>query len=81
MMKKSVIIALAFVAFSCDKTCKTASTDARCKETVPNELCQAYFQTWFFNAAKNECELKSYSGCSQKGFKTQVECETCGCKD
>lgn len=81
MMKKLVIIALASVAFSCDKTCKTASKDARCKETVPSELCQAYFQTWFFNAATNECELKSYSGCGPKGFETQAECETCGCKD
>lgn len=82
MMKKLVIIALAIVAFSCDKTCKTASTDARCKETVPtNEMCQAYFQRWFFNAATNECELKAYSGCSEKGFATRGECETCGCKD
>ena len=81
-MKKIVTIALAIVAFSCDKTCKTASTDARCKETVPtNEMCQAYFQRWFFNAAKNECELKAYSGCSEKGFATPGECETCGCKD
>jgi hypothetical protein len=82
MMKKMIIIALAIVAFSCDKTCKTASTDARCKETVPtNEMCQAYFQRWFFNAATNECELKAYSGCSEKGFATRGECETCGCKD
>jgi hypothetical protein len=82
MMKKLVIIALAIVAFSCDKTCKTASTDARCKETAPtNEMCQAYFQRWFFNAAENECELKAYSGCSEKGFATRGECETCGCKD
>lgn len=81
-MKKLVIIALAIVAFSCDKNCKTASTDARCKETVPtNEMCQAYFQRWFFNAATNECELKAYSGCSEKGFATRGECETCGCKD
>jgi hypothetical protein len=82
MMKKLIIVALAIVAFSCDKTCKITSTDARCKETVPtNEMCQAYFQRWFFNAATNECELKAYSGCSEKGFATQGECETCGCKD
>ena len=62
MMKKLIIIALAIVAFSCDKTCKITSTDTRCKETVPNELCQAYFQTWFFNAATNECELNTLNG-------------------
>lgn len=72
---------LALALSACDKSCKTASSDTRCKDVVPSELCQAYFQTWFFNAATNECELKGYSGCGPKGFSTEAECEACACKD
>lgn len=81
-MRQIVLISLMGIFLSCDKNCKITSTDTRCKESVPtSEMCQAYFQRWFFNAATNECELKSYSGCSQKGFETQAACEACGCKD
>ncbi|MCY1529576.1 hypothetical protein D9M68_647280 [compost metagenome] len=74
------ILAVAIVGFSsCSKKCKT--TEGPCNDKVPvGEACQAYFQRWFFNPATNSCELKAYSGCSQKGFATEQECNACKCK-
>lgn len=49
-----------------------------CRDTVPtSELCQAAFQRWFYNPNHNNCELISYSGCSQKGFASKEDCEKC----
>lgn len=74
------ILAVAIAGFSsCTKKCSTAT--GACNDTVPtNEACQAYFQRWFFNPQTNSCELKAYSGCSQKGFATEQECNECKCK-
>lgn len=43
--------------------------------------CMARFTSWFFDKETNECYEASYSGCSQKGFKTKEECEACKCKE
>ena len=64
---------------NCSKECEQKL--ATCSETPPsNELCQAAFNRWFYNKEKNKCEQIGYSGCSQKGFATQQECEECKCK-
>ncbi len=52
-----------------------------CSETPPqNEICFAAFNRWFYNKVNKKCEQIGYSGCSQKGFSTQQECEECKCK-
>lgn len=61
---------------SCKKRCE--ERNAICNDTPPtDEACQAVFQRWFYNKASNTCEQITYSGCSQKGFATQQECESC----
>jgi hypothetical protein len=66
-------------ASQCSTSC--TPTIAACNDVVPsNELCAAYFSRWFYNKNKGVCELKNYSGCSQKGFATQQECNLCKCK-
>lgn len=37
-------------------------------------VCEAYWQTWFFNPVTNKCELSGYSGCQSYGFNTENEC-------
>lgn len=81
-MKKSIptiLFVLIVVLISCSKDCTPEL--ATCSETPPtNELCQAYFNRWFYDKSKNKCEQIGYSGCSPKGFATQQECEECKCK-
>ena len=49
-----------------------------CSDTVPtNELCEAYFEMWFYDEATQTCTEIGYSGCEEYGFSTQVECEEC----
>ena len=56
--------------------------DSPCTDTVPlDEACDAYFSRWFFDQQANSCQQINYSGCSQKGFATQEDCETCKCSD
>lgn len=63
---------------ACKKDCNCQP--AACSEVPPtDEACQAYFQRWFYDAASNSCTQIGYSGCSQKGFATQAECEACKC--
>lgn len=63
---------------NCKKECEPKA--ATCSEAPPtNELCLAYFSRWFYNSNTNKCELVGYSGCSQKGFETEQECEACLC--
>lgn len=77
-MVSVVATILIFGLNSCKKDCKPVTQ--ACTETVPtNEACQAYFTRWFFNKDKNKCDQIGYSGCSQKGFATQQECEACKC--
>jgi hypothetical protein len=53
-----------------------------CTDTPPiDELCQAYFQRWFFDASTNQCQQIGYSGCGQYGFATQAECQACQCSE
>lgn len=75
----TVLLLLTLGLSNCKKDCEPKN--ATCSETPPtNELCQAAFNRWFFNKEKNKCEQIGYSGCSQKGFATQQECEECKCK-
>jgi Kunitz/Bovine pancreatic trypsin inhibitor domain len=82
-MKNLIILAISIVltsTFACKKDC-TRSQSTACNETVPTgELCQAYFQRWFYNPSTNTCTLVGYSGCSQKGFATKIECDSCLCR-
>lgn len=75
----AIVLFLTAGLTSCSKDCEPKL--ATCSETPPtNELCQAAFNRWFYNKEKNKCEQIGYSGCSQKGFATQQECEECKCK-
>lgn len=72
-------IMLAVTLAACNKNC-IADAEA-CKETVPtDEQCEALFKRWFYNEDSKTCELKTYGGCSRKGFENKEECETCKCK-
>ena len=66
-------------AIGCTEDC-TDETPATCQDVPPtDEACLAYFQRWFYNAESNACDSIGYSGCSQYGFATRVECEACQC--
>lgn len=79
LIRLSVLFLLSF-SFACKDDCSNTAIPA-CKETVPTgELCQAAFNRWFYSSDTQTCEEKFYSGCSQKGFATKVECEECKCK-
>ncbi len=80
-MKLSILltITLGFGLLACDKC--DAPTGA-CAESAPtDEVCQAYFQRWFYQEGSNSCEQISYSGCEAYGFATKEECESCKCTD
>lgn len=63
---------------SCKSPCEPENPV--CYETPPeNELCQAAFNRWFFDAESNSCEQIGYSGCSARGFATKEDCEACKC--
>ena len=75
---QSLLLTL-FLFSACRKSCPETEI-ATCLDTAPTkELCQAYFERWFFNKKSNTCEMVAYSGCSQKGFETQLDCEACQC--
>ena len=81
-IKVILICFLGFVFINCAKnaTKDCVSTQPACSEKAPtNELCEAAFNRWFYNKASNECEQIGYSGCSAKGFETEIECESCQC--
>jgi hypothetical protein len=64
---------------SCNKSCDEVPT--ACSEVPPpNELCQAYFERWFYTGKGKKCEKKSYSGCASYGFDTKDACEECSCR-
>lgn len=84
-MKQILLIAslfsLTLLGASCQKTCEVV-TNAKCKEAPPtNELCQAYYERWFYNQRHDKCEKIGYSGCTQKGFATETECNACKCNE
>jgi len=79
-MRGTFLLLTVFVVLfiGCKKDC--IPENAVCQETVPqNELCLAYFERYFFSPKENKCQLKAYSGCSQRGFATLKECELCKC--
>ncbi len=79
-----LVIFLLLIGFtSCDDDdCVSGTFSPICQETPPNnELCQAYFERWFYVEASGKCELIGYSGCSQYGFETQEACLSCTCID
>jgi len=84
-MKNNLLKLITFLVFTlafmnCSKDCETKI--ATCSETPPtDELCLAYFSRWFYNEDQNKCEEIPYSGCTQKGFATKVDCEQCECND
>ncbi len=76
----ALVFILSLVFASCEKKCTAPNAPAECAETVPtDELCQAYFESWFYNKDLNACEKIGYSGCSESGFPSQIECESCIC--
>ena len=78
---KSILVLLSFtlLLFNCNKECQF-DNDV-CTETPPtDELCQAAFNRWFFDQESKVCEMRFYSGCSQKGFATESECQECECR-
>ena len=78
-MKYAFILCLFFLSFSCGKKCNTGN-DSRCSEQPATGMtCQAYFESWIYNADKKKCEWKGYSGCNAVGFQTKEECEKCKC--
>ncbi len=67
------------MVLSCGKNCVEPQNTA-CMDTPPtDELCEAYFNRWFYNNETEKCELIGYSGCNQYGFATEEECESCKC--
>jgi hypothetical protein len=77
----ALLFSVSLLATACADDCEP-STLSTCSETPPtNELCQAQFNRWFYNASTNTCSQISYTGCSLKGFATQAECEACGCAE
>ncbi|WP_137401472.1 BPTI/Kunitz domain-containing protein [Echinicola rosea] len=77
-LKSIGLFTFILVMISCSKDCEPPL--AVCNETPPTtEICQLYFERWFFNKDKNRCELIGYSGCSRLGFETEKECEECKC--
>jgi len=82
MKLKMNLLLTVFTAVMLFTNCKKNCGDeiATCKETPPNEACQAYFVRWFYNKNKNQCEQIGYSGCSARGFSTEEECKACECE-
>lgn len=68
------------VLFGCSKD--DVAMDPVCLQKPPtDEMCEAYFTRWFYNAETNTCAEIGYGGCSQVGFATKAECEECDCAD
>ena len=65
----------------CDKNC--AEKPSTCEEQPASSgiTCQAYWESWVYDEATNNCEYVGYSGCGPIGFETEKECEACECND
>lgn len=70
---------MTIMLISCSKDCGPKSP--RCNDMPNSGVCQAYFESWFYNKETNSCEKMGYSGCSPKGFENKTDCEKCQCKD
>lgn len=74
-----ILFTVSVIFFSCSKNCEL--TISACQDKVPdNEDCLAYFERWIYEERKNNCELISYSGCTQVGFATEQACNECKCR-
>ena len=81
---KYLFLSLAIFSFAIsacqDEPCKDAPSFAKCSERPDTgAVCQAYFQTWFYNQNTGKSSLVGYSGCEPKGFETKEESEKCAC--
>jgi hypothetical protein len=75
-----VMTALSMVSCNDGYRSDCIETDPVCRETPPTkELCLAAFERWFYDKNSSSCRKVAYSGCSQKGFETKAECESCKC--
>ena len=78
-MKGIFLLSTVFLFFSCKRACMK-SQEAACLEQIPTGItCQAVWESWVYNSDTDNCELKSYSGCSPIGFETEAACEACEC--
>lgn len=78
-MKKGTLMLLLILS-SCGGKCDDLPT--ACFDEVPeNELCDAYFERWFYNDATGTCEKIGYSGCEPYGFSSEGECRACQCNE
>jgi hypothetical protein len=77
---KMLVFASSVILFSaCDKECDASKAEA-CEVYVPaNESCQTQFKRWFYDESSNSCQLVEYTGCTQRGFETQSDCQICVC--
>jgi hypothetical protein len=64
------------ILFSCKKD--PEAKPAACMDKIPSdEMCTAYFTRWFYDSAVDSCRQIGYSGCSERGFATETECDAC----
>ena len=75
-LKALILTSLLFVVSCADEVVPVISP--KCDDAPPtNEICQAYFVSWFYDRNTNSCSQIGYSGCSPHGFETKTECEVC----
>ncbi len=74
-----VIIILSVGLANCKKSCK--KDIPACSESPTGGNCYADFESWFFAEGDNKCVKIRYSGCDEKGFKTEAECKVCECNN
>lgn len=68
-----------FVLLSCSKDCEPDL--AKCNEVPESGICAAYQEGWFFDKGANTCQKIGFSGCYDRGFETEQECNECKCND
>lgn len=74
----SLLILLVF-STSCKKG-DSDKSDSKCEDIPYSGDCEAYFQSWFYNKEKKQCEYIGYGGCYATGFETKEACEQMKCK-
>ena len=82
MKKIYLLSAIALLITSCEDNDDSndcyCTENASCNEVPPtDELCEAYFEMWFYDSSTETCSQIGYSGCEAYGFETQAECEDC----
>lgn len=64
---------------SCSKTC-TEDIPACTERPDTSTVCQAAFESWFYDETTGTCTSLAYSGCEELGFTSQEVCERCDCQ-